>query len=458
MTFTLYPNPPVQALPVPTGATVFTAFDIHAAHVAEFDPPYAQMMFLRVAMLDGSAAPGLLVAAGTGTPVQVTPDTQAVYSAPGDTGYVGDVWSKPLAANVIEILVGLVSANPAVGWRLGIRNTDATDRDFTFVVADQEAETAQPWADPGPLKYKVKDKVVLPTSPQGIAIDPDTRRVYATLALEGAFPSPSQIAVIDPEALPDFRTFPVGPSPTGVAVDPISHNIYVCDRDTNAVSMFDPADGTQKGTASLGALRWPLWLAVDAAAKRVFTGGSHPTVSVIDTSTMTVLAPVDARAFWGLAYDPTAHLLYAAGLTFDQLGTVTVIDISASKTDVVVVDQTNRDLLGNIALHAAGKSLYVVDPAGGAVLRMDTETRVMAGSIRVGNFPFGMALDAVAYRLYVTNTTDNTVSVIDLRSRHVRDTVPVDQVPLGAVIDPITHLVYVTNQGSKTISVIGPGA
>jgi YVTN family beta-propeller protein len=159
-----------------------------------------------------------------------------------------------------------------------------------------------------------------------------------------------------------------------------------------------------------------------------------------------------------LAYDPTAHLLYAAGLTFDQLGTVTVIDISASKTDVVVVDQTNRDLLGNIALHAAGKSLYVVDPAGGAVLRMDTETRVMAGSIRVGNFPFGMALDAVAYRLYVTNTTDNTVSVIDLRSRHVRDTVPVDQVPLGAVIDPITHLVYVTNQGSKTISVIGPGA
>jgi DNA-binding beta-propeller fold protein YncE len=297
MTFTLYPNPPVQALPVPTGATVFTAFDIHAAHVAEFDPPYAQMMFLRVAMLDGSAAPGLLVAAGTGTPVQVTPDTQAVYSAPGDTGYVGDVWSKPLAANVIEILVGLVSANPAVGWRLGIRNTDATDRDFTFVVADQEAETAQPWADPGPLKYKVKDKVVLPTSPQGIAIDPDTRRVYATLALEGAFPSPSQIAVIDPEALPDFRTFPVGPSPTGVAVDPISHNIYVCDRDTNAVSMFDPADGTQKGTASLGALRWPLWLAVDAAAKRAFTGGSHPTVSVIDTSTMTVLAPVDARAF-----------------------------------------------------------------------------------------------------------------------------------------------------------------
>lgn len=455
MSFTLYPNPPVQALPVPPGATVFTAFDARSAHVAEFDPPYAQMMFVRVATLAGLAIPGLLVATGTGAPVEVTTDTQGVFGASGGAGYVGDVWLKQLTTSVFEIMVGLVSENVTAGWRLGIRNTDATDRDFTVVVADHEAETAQPWVDPGPLNYPVTS-VVLPSSPQGIAIDPDTRRVYATLAAEGAFPNPSRVAVIDPAALPDFHVFPIGPSPTGVAVDPTSHNIYVCDRDTNAVTMFDPATGTQKGSADLGTMRWPLWLAVDAAARRVYAGGMHPTVSVIDTTNMTVLAPIDARAFWGLAYDSTAHLLYAGGVTFDQLGTVSVIDIAANSVDVVVVNQTKRDLVGNMALDAATKSLYVADPPGGAVLRMDTQTRVMGDSINVGKDPFGVAIDPAAYRLYVTNVTDNTVSVIDTRSRRVLDTVKVGDQPLGAAVDPTTHTVYVASQGSKSLSVIEP--
>ncbi|MGE5697842.1 MAG: YncE family protein [Candidatus Sericytochromatia bacterium] len=458
MSFTLYPSPPIQALPVDPGTTVFTAFDARSAQVAEFDPPYAQMMFVRVAMLGGSAVPGLLVATGTGTPVEVTPDTQGVFGASGGAGYVGDVWLKQLATNVFEIFVGLVSDNATAGWRLGIRNADATGRDFTFLVADRQAETAQPWVDPGPPDYEVTNEVVLPTSPQGIAIDPDTRRVYATLAPDGAFPNPARIAVIDPDALPEFHTFPVGPSPTAVAVDPTSHDIYVCDRDTNTVSRFDPATGTQKGSAVLGAMHWPLWLAVDAAAKRVYAGGMHPTVSVIDASTMSVLPPIDARAFWGLAYDPSAHLLFAGGVTSDNLGTISVIDTTTNAVDVVVVDQTNRDLLGNMALHAAAKSLYVADTRGGAVLRMDTQTRTVADSVRVGTEPFGMALDPVAHRLYVTNGGDNTVSVIDIRSRRIRDTVKVGSQPLGAVVDPIAHTVYVINYGSKSISVIGPAA
>ena len=107
MRFTLYPYPPVRALS-PPGGSVFTRFVARSERVAELDPPYAQVIFVRVAMLGGTAPPGLLVAAGAGAPVEVSVDTQGVFRSPGGTGYVGDVWLNPLSPNLFEILVGLV--------------------------------------------------------------------------------------------------------------------------------------------------------------------------------------------------------------------------------------------------------------------------------------------------------------------------------------------------------------
>ena len=58
MRFTLYPDPPVRALSVPPGGPVFTRFVARSERVAELDPPYAQVIFVRVAMLGGTARPG----------------------------------------------------------------------------------------------------------------------------------------------------------------------------------------------------------------------------------------------------------------------------------------------------------------------------------------------------------------------------------------------------------------
>ena len=89
MSFALYPDPPVRALSVPPGEVVFTSFVARSARVAEHDPPYAQVMFIRVAMLGGTSAPGLLVAAGAGAPVEVAVNPQGVFRSPGETGMSG---------------------------------------------------------------------------------------------------------------------------------------------------------------------------------------------------------------------------------------------------------------------------------------------------------------------------------------------------------------------------------
>ena len=465
MGFTLYPDPPVRALSVPAGEVVFTPFVARSGRVAELDPPYAQVMFLRVAMLGGSAVPGLLVAAGAGAPVEVSVDPQGVFRSPGGVGYVGDVWLKTLGTNVFEVVVGLVSGEPGLVWRLGTRNTDVVDRHFTWVVADSEADTAQSWVDPGPVDYRVTATVPVGAEPRDIAVDPDTRQVYVTFKPSG--PSNGNnpgLAIIDPNTPPPARAVVAGKNPLGVAVDPASHDIYVTDSyisplddNTNTVLVLDAATLTQKGSVVVGPFRSPRWLAVDDSAQLLYVANLNNTVSVIDTATKTLVGAIDARGSWGLAYDPAAHLLYASGINHDRLGTLTVIDTRTRQIlAVVVVDNTPRDVLGNVVLDPQTSSLYVADHPGGTVWRIDMLARTVRDSIRVGKEPIGMAVDRATHTIYVANSGDNTLSVIDTRSRTVRDVVAVGEQPFGVAVDPTTHTAYAANMRGSTVSVIQP--
>ena len=103
---------------------------------------------------------------------------------------------------MFELVIGLVSVDAALGWRLGIRNTDAVDRHFTWVVADNEADTAQSWVDPGPADYPVTATIALGAEPRGIAVDPDTRRVYVTLGNSGSGTPHRGLVIIDPGTPP----------------------------------------------------------------------------------------------------------------------------------------------------------------------------------------------------------------------------------------------------------------
>ncbi|MFD1213388.1 hypothetical protein ACFQ36_15205, partial [Arthrobacter sp. GCM10027362] len=122
------------------------------APVPEFAGIYARMMFLRVAMIGGSVAPTVFLRAGQGPAVAVSTSTQPLFRATTaggtGTGFVGDVFLAPGAGNVLRVLVGF-DRETVEEWVLGIRNNDpAADRLFTWVVADNPGDAAQPWADP----------------------------------------------------------------------------------------------------------------------------------------------------------------------------------------------------------------------------------------------------------------------------------------------------------------------
>jgi hypothetical protein len=60
-------------------------------------------------------------------------------------------------------MVGLVSVDVGVAWRLGIRNTNAVNRDFAWVVADRRADTVQPWSTPRPPTTPVTATILIGT-------------------------------------------------------------------------------------------------------------------------------------------------------------------------------------------------------------------------------------------------------------------------------------------------------
>ena len=167
MSFHVYPDEPGnrQAKPLnipqaPSAGVTKTITQISAPDTIGF-PQYAAMMFIRVAMAGGTATPTFQLQAGTGAPVTLTfaspPQPQAINSGIPATlsNYVADAQIQAEDAavlpNVYRIQVGL-NATASLPWQLTIQNNDTTAaRDFTWMVADNLAETAQPWIDVEPL-------------------------------------------------------------------------------------------------------------------------------------------------------------------------------------------------------------------------------------------------------------------------------------------------------------------
>ncbi|MFE5687013.1 hypothetical protein [Streptomyces sp. NPDC056512] len=158
MSFHVYPDPQIAALTVASGATAFTAIRQLTGASPPSDP-YIKVMFIRVGMFGGASPPTLFVRAGTGAPVEVKSQFSAVFRSLAPADYVGDVRLINTVGNVYQIHMSF-DQDSAELWQLGIKNNDrASDRDFTWVVADSAAETAQPWivVAPGELSYQWLD-------------------------------------------------------------------------------------------------------------------------------------------------------------------------------------------------------------------------------------------------------------------------------------------------------------
>lgn len=446
MTFTLYPDPPLRGLPVPAGATVFTPFTARSARVPEFDPPYAQVMFVRVAMFGGSSPPRLLVGAGNGTPVEASVDPQGVFRSPGDAGYVGDVSLKVLNPNVFEVMLGLVSVDPVRGWRLGIHNIDAAQRFFTWVVADSERDTVQPWVDPIPRDYQVTTTIPVGAMPRHVAFDSAHQSVYAASYLNDT------VVVIDlASRVVSDSPIPVGKRPFTTAVNSGSDKAYVANSEESTISVIDTSGRDVVKTISDATE--VVALAVDPAKRILYAGCGFVTGNAVvgavllydsDTHDPVGTIPVAHRPF-GLTVDPATHHVYATDL---ESSAISVIDADSHAVSQITVGKPTYD----VAVDPISRAVYLSCPHDKAVLAVDPRTGAVT-TVGVADVPTGLAFDTEAHTLYFTHDGEAKTSVIDLRTGDTK-IVAVGFMPSAVTVDPRTHTAVTADRKSGTASVI----
>src|SRR5215510_626442 len=150
MAFKVFPDPPIGPHHLGPGATSPVAFTLPptsplAAGVTTF--------FIRIAMLGTvNIPPSILLQANASaaTPVTTANDSQHPKAIPeGANSEVADAsWSGPDGNNTHLVTVLIFAPAPAINWQMKIVNNDTVDgHDFTFVVADTDTESRQPWID-----------------------------------------------------------------------------------------------------------------------------------------------------------------------------------------------------------------------------------------------------------------------------------------------------------------------
>ena len=105
--------------------------------------------------------------------------------------------------------------------------------------------------------------------------------------------------------------------------------------------------------------------------------------------------------FMGLAFTGE----HAAYVSEGNSGRISLVDWNADRRRVIDLDQNgySDSYTGDLALDAERNVLYAVDQANFRVAVIDTRTRRVVASVRVGRLPFALALSPDRKKLWVTN-------------------------------------------------------
>nr|WP_318381679.1 YncE family protein [uncultured Enterobacter sp.] len=202
------------------------------------------------------------------------------------------------------------------------------------------------------LDARERSDTVRPLQPRELAVDEATNTVYIT-----GIGKESVIWVIDGESLTLKTTIAgTGKFSTGLAVDSAAKRLYTTNGDGELITI-DTATNTLLSRHKLlddGKEHFYLNLSLDTAGHRAFvTDSKEAQVLVVDTRNGKVLEKIAAPESLAVLYNPTRNEVY---VTHRKAGKVSVIDAKSYK---VVKTFDTPTFPNSLALSADGKTLYV---------------------------------------------------------------------------------------------------
>jgi YVTN family beta-propeller protein len=236
----------------------------------------------------------------------------------------------------------------------------------------------------------------------------------------------------------------VGNHPSGAAVDPITHTVYVTNYDDGTVSVIDESTHDVVTTVELG--HSPASVAVNPGNTTVYVAGRE-VVPVINGSSNKYIYDIpvgETASLRDVAVNTDTGTVYIAGSKLDadnkEIGT---LDVTGS-TSFVSVPVTSSSVEA-VAVDPGTQTVYATNYRDGtvSVIKVDTSasspTYKETELVEVGKNPDTVEVDPVTHAVYVTDNGGKSVSVIDGSTHKVTDTIAVGNNPDGVAVDPDTH-------------------
>ncbi|HMQ06726.1 MAG TPA: YncE family protein [Saprospiraceae bacterium] len=262
------------------------------------------------------------------------------------------------------------------------------------------------------------------------------------------------VSVIDVSSNSVFDVLNVGNGPISVAWHPGGRRVFVSNRTSQSISVFD-FNGTafslqttfNVGFACVGISIKPnggeLWIADD-------TNGA---INVFNTSSpynliTTINFPGDNA--WSVEFTPDGTKAIASSPFYTDIA---FINTSTYVPNFVTTSLVNGGLGSAISRDG---NRYAVTEAGASTLIeiFDVVTEMDITTISVGNQPSSAVWSLDNSRLYVTNFGDNSISVINTNTNTVTNTIPASGLqPNGIDLSSNGNHLYVPLSGSNVVEV-----
>ena len=252
-------------------------------------------------------------------------------------------------------------------------------------------------------------------------------------------------------------TWPVGHHPTGFAVDRTDGRVYVANEGTTMLDgsgrlfVVNPASGTVTQISTSGPSDL---VALDGAARRLYSSNGNRTLDVVDLTTQSVVATVPVGGL-GVAVDETTHRVYVAG------GSDLVLIDGATNTVVATQVAPAGESWFGVALNPARHEVYLtnIGQSAASLVILDDQSLAVLGEIALP-FParFGLGVDAARGLIFVGGYdgagayANSALYVIDANTRATVHTTPLPGAfPSHLVISPSNNRIYVLDMAARRL-------
>jgi YVTN family beta-propeller protein len=252
--------------------------------------------------------------------------------------------------------------------------------------------------------------VSLDADPQGVAVNPSTRRVYVALSGEGS------LSVVDGFEGRVLAVITGLKRPRDVAVNPTTNRVYVTDTGADRLVVMDGI--SHETLVSLPVGPYPDAVAVDPEANRIYVANAGDgSLWILDGMSHEFVGDIKIAEgpLLGMAVNQDTGTVYIVHALVPGRHGLTVIDGHRGEIVATLAGDYNHPLVAAYAVAVDEKANRVYLAAEGELLLIDGQSYDLVAVIPTGAiaYNFGLAVDQATGRVCVADVQEARILILE---------------------------------------------